>query len=81
VLNLFEHGVFNNLGRDRLGRAALPAASVGAAAEIVAVTLAVMATRGRRHGAAAGRTVKQSLQEGTGAAPVGRLVLTRAFAL
>ena len=67
VLNLFEHRLFNRLGGNGWGGTTLPAAPAGTTAVLVAVTLAVMAAGGRRHRAAAERTVKQSLQQCTGA--------------
>src|SRR6516165_7144930 len=59
VLELLEHRVFDGPGGDRRRGASVPAASVGTAAEIVAVALAARPTRGRRHGVPAGPTVKQ----------------------
>ena len=48
---------------NRLGRAGIPAVALRSTADVVAVDLAVVLGRGRRHGLAAGGAAKQSSQQ------------------
>src|SRR4029077_9019014 len=61
--DLLDHEGFDLPRRDRLRRALVPTALLGAGADVIAVTPAAPAAVRRRHGAVAGGATQQTLKQ------------------